>query len=188
MKNAMLGLSVLLLIFIVGCGGDDANVPPPVVPNLGMNNPIDQQQLKDMFALAQQAKGGCAESGTQSMLPLILMMNSGGAGGVPPILPPIGGQCSDPLINFIMMFTTMKNGQYANYPEPRRWFVSQLGGMMNMIGRNFQNRGVPLNPNQLPQLYTAGWQLFQRDVFSDPRFQSVRPQVCGGVSEYGLGC
>lgn len=189
---------------MVGCGGND-NVPPPVPPQLNMNNPTDQQQLQSMMALANQTKGSCAASGTSSLMPIMMMMNGqNGAGGFPgaqqsvpmgqaamggaPTIPALSGDCSNSLINFLMMYVTMKNGQYANCPETKPWFMSQIAGIVNRVGSNLQAQGYQITPDVQQKLYTAAWQLVQRDVFSNPQFQSVKPAVCTGAGQFGLGC
>jgi hypothetical protein len=115
-----------------------------------------------------------------------ILSRSGGAGL--PVIPSLGGGCSDNLINFLMMYWTMKNGQYANIPETRPWFISQLGGIVNRAGASLVNLGYRLTHEITQKLYSAGWQLIQRDIFSQPQFQTVRPAVCSGAVQFGLRC
>jgi len=190
MRRLFIFLSPLVFTLIVGCGGDDG-APPPQPPQLNMNNPTDQQQLATMASLAQQTKGSCSQSGTNSLMPVIpvLFGQPAAAQGAIPSLPPIGGDCSDSLINFIMMYVTMKNGQYANDPSTRPWFVSQLGGIVNRVGANLEAKlGRRLTLEEQQKLMQTSWGLVQRDVLSSPQFQPVRPAVCSGTAQFGLSC
>jgi hypothetical protein len=209
MKKVLIFLLPSILVLMVGCGGND-NVPPPVPPQLNMNNPTDQQQLQSMQALANQTKSSCAASGTSSLIPMMMLISPNNGAGAPtgsgspaamgqfgmaqpstggvPVLPALSGDCSDSLINFLMMYATMKNGQYANCPETKPWFMSQIAGIVNRVGANLQAQGYQITPDVQQKLYSAAWQLVQRDVFSNPQFQGVKPAVCTGAGQFGLGC
>lgn len=188
LKKFLIILVQGLLLLMTACGGDSSQ-PPPQPPALNLNNPTDQQQLKTMAVLAQQTQSSCGQAGAHSLAPLLSVIAiPSGAGAGLPVIPSLGGGCSDNLINFIMMYTTMKNGQYANYPETRPWFISQLGGIINGAGAALVNMGYRLTPEIQQKLHTAAWQLVQRDIFSQPQFQTVRPAVCSGAPQFGLGC
>ena len=197
MKKILMFFSSSLLVLLIGCGGGDDNVPPPAPPQLAMNNPTDQQQLKDMMALSQQTKSHCSNSATQSLIPMMSVLSGGNAPGGcgtancpqsnSPVLPSLGGDCSNSLINFLLMFASMKNGEYAKVPETRPWFISQLGGIINRVGMNLVALGY--KPQDFQQkLYQTAWQLTQRDIFSQPNFQTVHPAVCGQIGQYGGAC
>ena len=188
MKHVLIFFSQSLLLFMIGCG--DSSAPPPQPPGLKLNNPTDQAQLQTMFTLAQQTKEECGKSGANSLAPVMMMMSNpqAGMGGGLPVIPSLGGQCSDNLINFIMMYSTMSNGQYANYPETRPWFISQLGGIVSRVGSNLVARGFEITSDRAQKLQQAGWQLVQRDVLTQPSLQPVRPAFCTGAVQFGLGC
>ncbi len=188
MKKLFLFLSPLVLTLMVGCGGND-NAPPPQPPQLQMNNAIDQQQLQSMFALAKETKSTCADSGANSLIPLLPFItrqpgNPGPGPGLLPSLPPISGGCSNSLINFILMYITMKGGRYANDYSTRPWFISQIGGIITRVGEKLG----PLTRDTQEKLYQGGWGLVQRDIINQPQLQTVRPAMCSGAGQFGLPC
>jgi len=87
-----------------------------------------------------------------------------------------------------LMYLTMANGRYANTPETRPWFISQLAGIVDRVGANLVAQGYQLTQDVTQKLYVAAWQLVQRDVLNQPQLQPVRPAVCGGAAQYGVGC
>lgn len=191
MRKFFFMMSNLALALLIGCSGND-QAPPPQPARLNMNNPTDQQQLQTMASLAQQTKGACSESGANSLTTVLPFLVAGGAAQPSvnvPVIPPITGDCSNNLINFLMMYATMKNGEYANDPSTRPWFVSQLGGIVNRVGVRLEQRlGRPLSAEEQQRLLQASWGLVQRDVMNAPQIQAVRPAVCSGTAQFGLSC
>jgi hypothetical protein len=191
MRKLVFLMSNLVLALLIGCSGND-QAPPPQPARLNMNNPTDQQQLQTMNSLAQEAKGSCSDSGMNSLAPILPIILAGAPtqqGFNIPMIPPITGDCSNSLINFIMMYTTMKNGEYANDPSTRPWFVSQLGGIVNRVGARLEQRlGRPLSMEEQQKLLQASWGLVQRDVINSPQMQPVKPAVCSGTVQFGLSC
>ena len=193
MKRVLLLFISTIFLGVIGCGGENP-APPPQPPQLNLNNATDQQQLQNMFALAQQTKSSCAQAGTQSMLPIMLALS--GPNGTPGMqqpqglqsVPPISGGCVDDLINFTLMYRSMKNGDYANTPETQPWYISQIAGIVSRVGANLVSKGFQLTQDVTQKLYLAAWQLVQRDVLNQPQLVPVRPAVCGGAAQYGVGC
>ncbi len=172
---------------MVGCvSGEHAKKQPPRPIILQMNNITDEGQLKDMFDKSKETKDKCAESGSNSLMALIPFLQ--GQSGYSGPMPPISGNCTDSLINFIMMYTSMKNGRYANEPETRPWFIAQLGDIVTQVVERLQSRGLIITPDVQQKLYQAGWGLVKRDIVSQPQLQVVRPAVCSEAQQLGLEC
>ena len=188
MKKYLVILSPIVFVFFIACGGKDDGAPPPIPPALGlaMNNPNDQQALRDLQMAANQAKRECS----QSMSPLMLVMATriqSGSPGLPFLPQGAGGDCSNSLTNFLMQYSTLAQGQYANDPSTRPWFISQVGGIINRIGGFLVSQGVQLTPDLQQKLFMVGIQ-YARQQIVPGLSPSIRGPACAGFSQYGGGC
>ncbi len=174
MKRLICFFAPLVLLIMVGCGGDDS-VPPPPAP-LTMDKPEDKQMLADLQNAALRAKDSCSQQYSPVFILMAAQMTQQKAQGQQPALPVMpqqsGGSCNNDIANLLLLFSTIRVPQpgnpdtlYAYLPESKEWLIRSVGrALVNSVGKSLQERGIPMTPDIVQSLYAVAIQHVNQNI------------------------
>ena len=178
-----------VLFLLAACSGSDPNTPPPPAASAD-----GQKELKQLQTLAAAASQTCCQSAAPYMIQVGKALFTPNPAQNAPTSEPNMSSCQQAIMNFEMLFRTIDNGAYANRQDAQQWRQAQGAGVVNCVGSQMQNAGLPVNPQTLPMYFAAAQSLSQKLQNAVPslqadgrRFVNSQSALGGGGGGYGLG-